>query len=196
MRKGFRAVALVATVALVAGAFFAAPAEAAKKGPKKKKAVKCSAFTAGIEEAKEAKVVPISKKATEAAPVKIEYEHGMAGPSNPVDGSQLFNEWLYFNIQVTGPSSGLYIKQEFSDRHDIDLYLYDAAGEEVTHSGGFNPAPVGPFSSGGNAGTNYESISGVATSTCTGYTIGSNAYLTNGTDVTLSIWFGEVKAEE
>jgi hypothetical protein len=193
MRKAMRAVALVATAALVAGAFFAVPAEAAKK---KKKAVKCSAFTPGIEEAKEAKVVTIPKTATEKKPIKIEYEHGPAGPSNPITGDDLLNEWIYFNIQSTGPTSGLYIKQEFSDHHDIDLYLYDAAGEEVTHSGGFNVAPVGPFSDDGKAGTNYESISGVATSTCTGYTIGSNAYLTYGTPVTLSIWFGKVVAAE
>lgn len=187
-----RTTAVLAVAALVIGAFVALPAEAAKK-----KALKCSPFAPAVEGAAESPVVKITPKATEKAPVEIKIEHGMAGPTNPVDGSDLFNEWKYANIQIFGPASGLYIREEFSERHDIDLYLYDAAGEEVESSGGFNTAPVSPFfDAGGRAGTNYESIPGYPVSPCQGFTIGSNAYLTYGTEATIKIWFGEVVAPE
>ena len=181
-----RTIAVVGLSALVLGAFVAAPAGAAKK-----KALKCSAFTPGIEGAAEAEVVKVTPKATEEKPVVIELEHGMAGPSEAS-----LNEEQFFNIQIYGPSSGLYILEEFSDRHDVDLYLYDAAGEEVASSGAFNMAPVGPFSAGGNGGSNYESIPGFPVSTCEGYTIRSNAYLTSGTAATIKLWFGEEVAPE
>ncbi|MBW3594903.1 MAG: hypothetical protein KY391_04935 [Actinobacteria bacterium] len=183
-----RFVAVLAAVALVGGVFVA-PATAGKKK-------KCGQFTPGVEAAAEGEVVTITKKATEAKPVVIEYEHGPAGPSNPFDGSHLLNEEKFFNIQVNGPASGLYILQEFSDFHDLDLYLLDGGGGEVASSGAFNPTPVGPFSSGGNGGTNYESISGYPVATCEGFTIRSNAYLTPGTDATLTIWLGTAVAPE
>ncbi len=185
MRKLTRTIAVLASAALVAGAFFAVPAEAAKK-----KKVKCSAFTPAVEGSEEAPVVKITPAATEEKPVEIKLEHGPA--LYPVS-----TEDLYANIQVYGPSGGLYIRSEFSDYHDIDLYLFDAAGEEVASSGAFNPAPVpGLLDAGGNGGTNYESIPGFAATQCAGYTINSHAYATYGTEVTLKVWLGEVQATE
>ncbi len=183
-----RTTAVLAIAALVIGAFVALPAEAAKK----KKALKCSPFAPAVEGAAESPVVKITPKATEEKPVVIEFEHGPAGPSQAG-----LDEWQYFNIQIFGPASGLHIREEFSDRHDIDLYLYDAAGEEVDSSGGFNTAPIpGVTDAGGRAGTNYESIPGYAVSPCQGFTIGSDAYMTYGTAVQLKIWFGEVAPAE
>lgn len=171
--------ALAAAIALV-GATFAAPAVGAKP-----KALKCGQFAPGVEEAAEAEVIKITKKATEAKPVVMEYEQGPAFyPAT--------SESTYFNIQVFGPSSGLYIRQEFDNRSDIDLYLLDGAGEEVASSGAFNPAPVpGVFDAGGNGGTGFESINGYPAATCEGFTIDSTAYATFGTPVTLKIWLGE-----
>src|SRR5688500_17199738 len=134
--------------ALVAGVM-AAPAAGAKG-----KALKCGAFASGVEEAAEAELVKVTPKATEAKPVTIEYEH--AASLSPVS-----TEHIYYNVQVYGPSSGLYILQEFDDHSDIDLYLYDGAGEEVASSGAFNPAPIpGVTDAGGNGGTGFESING------------------------------------
>ena len=180
MRSTSKSLAVVASAALIVGAFVAAPAEAKKK----KKAVKCGQFAPAVEGSEEAPIVQITPAATEEKPVEIKLEHGPAAyPAHTED--------LYANIQVVGPSAGLYIREEFSDYHDIDLYLYDAAGEEVASSGAFNPAPIpGVTDADGNGGTNFESIPGFAVSQCAGFTINSHAYLTYGTEATLKIWLG------
>ena len=183
--RPIRAVALVAVLALAAGSVLMPVAHAGKK----KKALKCPAFASAVEGAEEAELFKVTPKATEEKPVVIEYEHGSAFPGPG-------QEHLYFNIQVYGPASGLYIRQEFDNQSDIDLYLYDAAGEEVASSGAFNFAPVGPFSSDGNGGSGYESINGFPVETCDGFTIDSDAYATFGTAATLKIWFGEVVEPE
>lgn len=181
--KIVRIVALMASAALIAGAFATAPALAGKK---KGKALKCGQFTAGVEDAASAPVLQVTPSHTEAAPLVVEFEHGAAMP--------LTAEHIYHNVQVVGPASGLYIREEFDSYSDIDLYLYDAAGEEVASSGAFNQAPVpGVFDADGNGGMGYESINGLATATCAGYTIESASYLTFGTPVTLKIWLGEVQ---
>ena len=176
-----RVVAVFSAVALV-GAVFAAPATAGKK---KGKALKCGSFAAGVEDAAEAELVKVTKKATEAKPVVIEFEHA---PSI----AEVHQEHLYFNVQVFGPSSGLYIREEFDDHSDIDLYLYNGAGEEVASSGAFNPLPIpGYTDAGGNGGAGFESIPGHPAATCEGFTIESSAYATMGTPVTLKLWLGE-----
>lgn len=177
-------VAAVATCALVAGVL-AAPAAGAKKG----RALKCGPFASGVEEAAEAELVKVTPKATEEKPVTIEYEHGASlYPAS--------TEHLYYNVQIYGPSRGLYILQEFDNHSDIDLYLFDAAGEEVASSGAFNPAPIpGVTDAGGNGGIGYESINGYPVATCDGLTIESSAYATMGTPASLKIWLGEAASE-
>ena len=179
-----RLVAVLAAMTLVA-ALSVAPAAA-----KKSKGVKCPAFTSGVEDAADAELLKITPKATEAKPITIEYEH--AASLYPAS-----TEHLYYNVQVFGPSGGLYILQEFDNYSDIDLYLLDGAGEEVASSGAFNPAPIpGYTDADGNGGTGFESIKGHPVSTCDGFTIDSSAYATMGTPVTLKIWLGEPSAEE
>lgn len=179
-QRTIKTLSVLASVGLLAGAFAAGPADAAKK----KKKLVCDTFTPGVEDAAEAEVVKITSKATEEKPVVIEFEH--AGSLPVAADHQWFNVQLYSST----PSAGLWIKDEFSDRHDIDLYLYNAAGEEVALSGGFNTVPEA-HDSDGNATSNSEQIPGFPTAQCEGYTIESVGYLTPGTDATLSIWFGE-----
>ena len=172
-----RLAAVIGAVALV-GSVFATPATAGKK-------LKCGQFASAVEGAEEAELIKVTKKATEAKPVVIEFEH--AASMYPAA-----NEHLYYNVQVFGPSSGLYIREEFDNYSDIDLYLYNGAGEEVASSGAFNPLPIpGYTDAGGNGGTGYESIPGHPVSTCEGFTIDSTAYATMGTPVTLKLWLGE-----
>lgn len=181
--RSWRVAVTGAVVALVLGTLVVPTAQAGKK-------LKCGQFSPGVEEAADAEVVKVTPKATEAKPVVIEYEHG---PSLYA----VSQENLFFNIQAYGPPSGLYILQEFDNQSDIDLYLYDAAGEEVASSGAFNPAPIpGVTDAGGNGGSGFESINGYPTGTCEGFTIESSAYATFGTPVTLKIWFGEVQEQE
>lgn len=183
--RAARLIAVVASLTLVA-AIFVAPAAVAKK----KKGLKCGQFTPGVEEAAEAELIKVTPKATEEAPVTVEYEH--AASLYPAS-----TEHLYYNVQIYGPTSGLYILQEFDNQSDIDLYLLDAAGEEVASSGAFNPAPIpGVTDAGGNGGSGFESIPGHPVATCEGFTIDSSAYATMGTPVTLKLWLGEPAAEE
>lgn len=182
--RGARLVAVAACMALSAAIFIAPAASAKKKG------LKCGQFTPGVEEAAEAELIKVTPKATEENPVVVEYEH--AASLYPAS-----TEHIYYNVQVFGPSSGLYILQEFDNQSDIDLYLFDAAGEEVASSGAFNPAPIpGVTDAGGNGGSGFESIPGHPVATCEGFTIDSSAYATMGTPVTLKLWLGEPAAEE
>lgn len=195
--RSARTFAVVASVAMIVGAFAAAPADAAKK---KKKKLSCAPATSPIEAAAEAPLVRVTAKATEEKPIVVEFEH----PSSLVQEHEALpdtQDEQYVNIQVVSKASeGLYIKEEFDDRHDIDLYLYNGAGEEVASSGAFNPAPVsaGPadLSSGGNGGENFESIPGFEAAPCELYTAESIAYATPGTPVKMSIWVGEVVVPE
>lgn len=195
--RSIRTLALVATAGLLVGAFAAGPAEAKKK---KKKPFTCAPFTSGVEAAAETPVVLVTEAATEEKPVVVELEH----PASLVQEHEALpdtQDEQYVNIQVVSKASqGLYIKEEFNSRHDIDLYLYNSVAEEVDSSGGFNPAPVtvGPLdlSSGGRAGENYESIVGFPADSCGGYTAESVAFATSGTPIKFSIWLGEVVVPE
>lgn len=191
--RSMRTLSVLASVGLIVGAFAAGPADAAKK---KKKKLSCAPATSAIEAAAEAPLVRVTSKATEEKPIVVEFEH----PESLVQEHEALpdtQDEQYVNIQVVSKATeGLYIKEEFEDRHDIDLYLYDGAGEEVASSGAFNAAPVGPFSAGGNGGENFESIPGFPADPCALYTAESAAYATPGTPVKMSIWVGEVVTPE
>lgn len=174
--RSVRVGAALASLALLAAAF-ASPA-AAKK-------VKCGAFASSMEGAADAPLVKVTPKHTEEKPLTVEVEHGPA--LYPVA-----TEDKYVNLQVVAPNTALYIREEFPPNQDIDLYLYDSAGEEAASSGAFNPAPVpGVLDAGGNGGATWESINGFAVPSCSPWTINSHAYMTPGTTATLKIWLGQ-----
>lgn len=196
--RSIRTLAVLASAGLLVGAFAAAPADAAKK--KKKKGVTCAPFETSFEAAAEAPLVRVTEAATEETPIVVEFSHPPSVVQEHPSAPDTQDE-QYVNIQVVSKAgSGLYIKDEFASRHDIDLHLYNSAGEEVDSSGGFNTLPVtlGPvdFTSGGRAGENYESIVGFAADPCAGYTAESVAFASPGTDGTFSIWLGEVVVPE
>lgn len=195
--RSVRTLAVLASAGLILGAFVAGPADAAKK--KKKPA--CAPYATAVEAAAEGPVVQVTEAATADAPVVVEFEH----PASLVqEAPQLpdTQDEKYVNIQVTSKApAGLYVKEEFNSRHDIDLYLFDEAGEEVASSGAFNPAPVNvadriDFSSGGRGGETFESITGFEAAPCQGFTAESIAFATPGTPVKMTIWLGEVIAPE
>jgi hypothetical protein len=180
-----RTAAVSASVALVFSALSAAPAEAKKK-------IRCPAFSAGYEGAAEADTLKVTDKATEKKPLTVEFDH-------PASLTVVADDYKYYNVQIFSKAraTGLYIREEFNEMSDIDLYLYDEAGEEVASSGAFNPAPIpGLTDAGGNGGSGFESIPGFATERCAGFSIESHAYMTPGTDVALKIWLGKPAKEE
>lgn len=192
--RSVRTLAVLASAGLILGAFVAGPADAAKK---KKKPAACAPYATAVEAAAEAPVVQVSEAATEEAPVVVEFEH----PESLVQEHPALpdtQDEKYANIQVTSKApAGLYVKIEFEARHDIDLYLYNDAAEEVASSGAFNAAPVDPyFNAGGRGGETWESITGFEAAPCQGFTAESIAYASPGTPVKMTIWLGEIIAAE
>jgi hypothetical protein len=188
--RSVRTLAVLASAGLMVGAFAAGPADAAKK--KKKPA--CAPYATSVEAAAEAPLVRVTEAATADKPVVVEFDHPASLVQEHASLPDTQDE-KYVNIQVVSKASaGLYVKEEFASRHDIDLYLLNGAGERVASSGAFNPLPVGQFSAGGRGGETFESITGFEAAPCEGYTAESIAYTTPGTKVKMTIWLGEVIA--
>ncbi|MDQ4124364.1 MAG: hypothetical protein M3134_02025 [Actinomycetota bacterium] len=203
-----RSASVLASAALILGAFVA-PADAKKKKkPKTPPAPPaCAPYTPGEVGAEAPKTV-VTDAATAEAPVVVELEGGMGlgddlGAPTDIDETSS----VYQNIQVdsANPNAGLYVKIEFPDRHDFDLYLLNADGSTAANSGVFNPIPEGahlPIAIGGGSpeggwdgGSNYETVTGINTADCGGYTAQIKSYLTPGGAVTLSAWLGEALVE-
>ena len=205
-KRSIRSLAVLASAALVLGAFVAGPADAKKR--KKKKPAGCAAPayvepqspSASRTEAPAAEVVKITDAATEEAPVVIEFDHGPA-LWDTANQAPIVEDTKWFNIQVdsAAPSTGLYLLQEWAipSLSDMDLYLWDGAtGAQAAVSGALNlaPAPVMIPIVGETGGMGYESISGFLVGDCTGFSIESRAFMTPGEAMTLTIWLGEAAA--
>lgn len=200
-----RSASVLASAALILGAFVA-PADAKKKKKPKPPPPPpaCAPFAPG-ELGKDAPTTILTDAATADAPVVVDLTAEAGLPNAPVtvqgmgfDG----RSHLIQNIQVdsANPSAGLYVKIEFTDMHDYDLYLRYPDGSAAANSGESNAAPGHDLGSGApeggwEAGTNYEMVKGINTLDCAGYTADIVAYLTNGGAVKLSMWLGEVTAE-
>ncbi len=195
--RSFRGIAVIASAAMVLGAFVAAPAEA-----KKKKS--CPAFQAvepvsdsgQTAEALEAEVVKVTDKATADKPIVIEYEHGPALWED-LTQTPIVEDTAFFNFQVQSkkPAPGLHLEMtwETPSESEMDMYLYDATGTRIAASNAFNAAPVpGVFDAGGNGGTGFETIPGNPAVDCAGYTVESRALITTGQMMTLTVYLGEV----
>ncbi len=157
----------------------------------------CPTYTPGKDGA-EAKTSVVTDVSTADKPleVKITSPQGL-GQAGPVNNTRS----VYYNVQVDSAAAeaGLYVRHQFQDRHDYDLYLYYSSGKEAAHAGGFNPVPLVPAfgldgrGNGGHSASNYEQLDGVKTPDCGGYTIKMTSYLTTGGETTLKLWLGEAK---
>lgn len=179
------------------------------KGKGKKKGCKpvppppasCAPYVPG-DNGKEAPVINVTDAATAESPVVVEFDAGQGLAAAPVLGIPVpdTTTHTFHNIQVdsASPEVGLYVRLEFADRSDYDLYLQHADGTEADHSGDFNSVVESPVHSCGgtscSSGSNFEEIDGIATADCGGWTTDTVAYLTQGGNVTMKVWLGEVKA--
>lgn len=208
--RSIRALSVIASAALIVGAFVAGPAEAKKKKKKPPVPAGCPTF-APIEpnspsgqtaEVLEQPVVAVTDAHTADAPLVVEYEHGPALWS--ITQEPIQEDTVFFNIQVdsANPEANLYVFQEWAKApgSDMDLYVWDGAtGEEATHSGSSNVTPV-PVAEGaeyhgqGTGAWGLESVSGFPVSDCAGFTVESRAFNTAGEAMTLSVWLGEPAA--
>ena len=201
-----RSASVLASVALILGAMVA-PADAKKKKPKPPPPPPACAPFVPAEAGAEAPTTVVTDAATAEAPIVVDLTAEAGAPNVPnfVTGGDVVDETssLFQNIQVdsANPSAGLYVKAEFTANHDYDLYLYYPDGAEAGYSGDSNAAANNGVLGGGEpeggweSGSNFESLTGINTPDCAGYTAEVVSYVTTGGAVKLSIWLGEAKAE-
>lgn len=200
--KTIRTLSVIASAALIVGAFAVGPADAKKKKKKPPVPAACAAYTPG-EAGAEAETSVVTDAATAEAPVVVELEAGAGFTSLSFQG-QGYDETtsVFHNIQVdtANPTAGLYAKVEFTSMHDYDFYMTYAEGGTAASSGDFQVLPgegigSGEPDGGWEAGNDYESVLGIITPDCAGYTAEIVSFLTNGGPVTLSLWLGEEVVE-
>lgn len=147
-------------------------------------------------EARKARVRRVTDAAIESSPVKTKYSFG---PSlwEPETRTPVSEDTFFVNLQVDTASAtrGLFIRASWAETStsDLELVLYDGAGEQVAISDANNLLPVAPpagASDYGTGGPGYEQLSGYEASDCSGYTLEVRALRTTGEEVTLSVWLG------
>ena len=189
--RSLRSIAVVASAALLVGAFAASPAEARKR---KKKAPVCAAYnpsTFGTGEP----VTLVTDAATKDAPVSttISTEPGFGFSSEEGEGSQgeIASSHAYANFQVdsANPTAVINVQIEFSPETDYDLHLRNVMGESVEYSAGTFNVTAGSEKAHSDIG--IESVLGVPTTDCTGYTADAVGVTTPGGDVVVTAWLGE-----
>ena len=174
--------------------------------PKPPVAPACPPYVPG-EEGKDAKTTVVTDAATAEKPVVVELDTAAglgndAGLGEFATGNSVYDETtsIFQNIQLDtkAADAGLYVKLEFPEVRDYDLYVNRADGSEADHSGDFNTAANTAFSCGGTScesSTTSEAVLGLRTADCAGWTAKIVSFLSEGGPVTLSLWVGDVLAE-
>lgn len=105
----------------------------------------------------------------------------------------------YFNVQVepSTPQTGLWARLEFEERRDYDLILFDRNGNEVASSRGFNVAyeevPLPSESKGGESTNTSETLTGIRSDRCAGYTLNVSSAAAEGGELRLKLWLGPIR---
>lgn len=181
-------------------------AKGCDKGKGKKKGCKpappapaaCAPFVPG-DKGKDAEAIAITDAATAEAPIekKVDMKLGWTDftPSQVDQHSH-----VYFNVQVDTDDAekGLWAHLEFPDRRDFDLELTYPNGNQAAISGGFNPHHPSDLSDPGHGGestTHSETLLGIRTADCGGYTLDVANAAGEASTVTLTLWLGEPKTD-
>lgn len=168
-----------------------------KKKGHKKPPVGCAAFTPG-EAGKDQPTVTLTDAATEEAPV----EQTVTLEQSTADLQVGDPSSTYFNIQVDSAAAdaGLYAHIEFPTRRDYDLNLLHPDGSYAARSRGFNtvdPAHDGTLLSaeghGGDSTDHSETLVGIKTADCGGWTLQVQNWLGEGGDFAVQLWLGEAQ---
>ena len=186
-----RGAALIATAALILGAFVAVPAQA-------KKSSGCKKFVARTD-GKGQPLSVVTDKATADKPVTVTVSTppgaGLSSPDGP-SGDQGPAAHTYYNVQVDSKakSANLYVRAEYPPMLDYDLYLR-TEGAALAYSAGFSvPVPAAGLDGTGNGGhteVGSENIDGWPAADCSGYTVDLVSATTPGVDVTLKLWLAK-----
>lgn len=194
-RKTIRTLSVLASAALVVGAFTAGAADAKKK----KKKPGCPVYTPS-EWSADAPVNVVKDEHTAEAPLVLEVptEAGVGTSSgDSPDGGDGAAAHAFVNVQVdsTQPVTGLYGTVEFTPVWDYDLFFRSNDGIGLAYSAGFSPfvplLGLDGTGHGGHSGVGTENIDGLTTKDCTGYLVDVVTATGPGEDVTLKLWLGE-----
>lgn len=198
--RAVRTVTVLATAALVAGAFTAGTADAAKKKKKPPAAPVCPAYTPS-EWSADLPVTTITDAHTADAPLEItvptEAGVGTSSSDSPENGTGSAAAHAFVNVQIDSAAAetGLYGSIEFTPAWDYDLYFRGNDGVGLAYSAGTShliPAEGwNGTGTGGHSDLGSENIDGLVTPDCTGYLVDVIASLSPGEDVTLKLWLGE-----
>lgn len=179
----------------------------AKKRKKKPKPPACAAYVPG-ELGTGKPSVTVTDAHTAEAP--LEQKVTLAASTADIDQTLVSDAGIdVFNLQVdSAATSGLYATIEFPERNDIDLYLRWPDGSEAASSHGFNtlaeasapePVPFDPSNTrsnhAGETTPSSESLIGVITPDCGGYTMEVQNWLGDGGELTVKLWLGEGTTE-
>jgi hypothetical protein len=190
---------VIASAALIVGAFIAGPADAKKK---KKKPAVCAAYVPG-ELGADQPVTVVTDAATAEAPVTVELDTaeglGFTSPDG-ASGDEGAPSHVFTNVQVdsASPQTGLYIRLEFPDGLEYDLFARLADGSAYAYVAGSNH--TGPLvaeggldgtGNGGYSEVGAENLEGLSTADCAGYTMDVASAITPGGAVTVKYWLGE-----
>lgn len=190
-----RALSVLMIIGLVGSLFAAGTIDASAKKRKKKKV--CKAYVAP-ERAADVETVKVTDKATAETPLELTLatEPGLGVGRNPANlGARVSH--VYQNIQVDSKAktAGLYMRVEFPDYNDYDLYLDRADGTTAAQAAGFGEG-VEQLQDGdtsdGHTEIGAEEVSGIETADCAGYTPDIVGATTQGGEVTVKLWLGEI----
>lgn len=197
-----RIVAVVLAGGLLTTAVVAGPATAAKKKKPKPKPAACAPYTPG-ELGTDKPTVVVTDAATADAP--LEQKVTLAQSTSDVGvGETSFDA---FNVQVDSAAAeaGLYVKLSFPTRRDYDLFLRYPDGSEGGSSHGFNTLYEDPTDAadrgisdpghGGQTTDTSETVVGIKTSDCGGWTVDVQNHLGEGGDMSVQLWLGEIKID-
>ena len=191
-----RALSVLMVVVLIGALFATTALDASAKKKKKKKKPKpkvCAPYVAP-ENAAELEVAKVTDANTEEAPLEITLPTAEGLGMGRGDFGPLVSH-AYQNIQVDSKakSTGLYMRVEFADYQDYDLYLDRADGTTAAQAAGFGDTEYlqDADTSDGHTEMGAEQVTGIATADCGGYTADIVGATTEGGDVTVKLWLGE-----
>jgi hypothetical protein len=202
-RRIFKTAAVVGASALILGAFVAGPAQAKKKKPKKPAV--CAPYVPGeLGTGQPISVVTDAATADKPVEATVATEPGLGFTSpDGASGDEGRPSHVFYNVQVdsAAPGAYLYVREEFQEGTEYDLFLRDATGAALAYAAGANqtptavPDPIGlgldGTGNGGHSEFAAEQIDGYSATDCAGYTVDVGSAITPGGDVTLKFWLGD-----
>ncbi len=197
-----RALVSIATMGMVVATSLGSTGASAAGGCKPFKPGTPASISSNAADARKAKVVLVSEKATEEKPIVFEYSHGPAIADGSVGdlvgdphATMILEDARFFNFQVVAGARASVVNARIEwgapSASDIDLRLYGQTGAELDYSASFNPTQDAfAVAFGGDDANGMEQLLGLWMGRCSGFTIESRpAWSVTGEDpVTLKVW--------